>query len=703
MTLSGTLDNRTIAGHLIAADREMERRGVENDDRLRFRLSLEEVLLAAQETFGTETRFHLDMRIIKGRQMAVLTIRGPEKDLLSVPSSPVLARVLDGWESAPVWNYEAGENRVTYSLQIPASMIGNLRFTWEFTKNQRATLFLAIAAQIVTVVMKVVVPIVSARVIVAYVEGSVEQILLSALMLMVVNMITDAFAVVCNRLYNVVYNKTLTALENNLVHEVLRVTTGCLDEKGAGLFIQRLTTDTGQLATAFNTFADLLSQTFTYIGILGAILITSPPVFAVVFLLFAGQVLIELYRTRILNADDRIYRNANERFTGFVGEMVHGAKDVKLMHNESMFERELDQRITEANDTRMKRDGRSWKYKLIRWELAKVGGFLFAVLLAFMLSRKMIAPAIVIVLYNYYISLDASAVLLLGQVMEFVKDFNLSNERVRAIVQSREFSKEKFGNEELDRIRGDISFDRVWFSYDTEPGREKRWVIRDMSFHILPGRTIAFVGRSGCGKSTVFNLITGLYTISGGSIKLDGAELRDLSVDSIRNNIAVVSQNPYLFNMSIQNNLRLAKPDMTEDEMRRVCELACISEDIEAMQDGYDSTIGEGGVSLSGGQRQRLAIARALLKDCSVLLLDEATSALDNQIQREIQTAINNIRGDRTILIIAHRLSTIVDADEIMFIEDGRVLDHGSHEELLARCSSYRKLYEAEAGNSEAL
>jgi ABC-type multidrug transport system fused ATPase/permease subunit len=155
--------------------------------------------------------------------------------------------------------------------------------------------------------------------------------------------------------------------------------------------------------------------------------------------------------------------------------------------------------------------------------------------------------------------------------------------------------------------------------------------------------------------------------------------------------------------MSIQNNLRLAKPDMTEDEMRRVCELACIAKDIEAMQDGYDSTIGEGGVSLSGGQRQRLAIARALLKDCSVLLLDEATSALDNQIQRKIQTAINNIRGDRTILIIAHRLSTIVDADEIMFIEDGRVLDHGSHEELLARCGSYRELYEADAGNSALL
>ena len=132
--------------------------------------------------------------------------------------------------------------------------------------------------------------------------------------------------------------------------------------------------------------------------------------------------------------------------------------------------------------------------------------------------------------------------------------------------------------------------------------------------------------------------------------------------------------------------------------MRRVCAMACMTEDIEAMPDGYDTMLGEGGVSLSGGQRQRLAIARALLKDCRILLLDEATSALDNQTQRKIQEAINNIRGNCTILIIAHRLSTIVDADRILYMEDGKVLDEGTHRELLEHCAPYRELYEAEAG-----
>ena len=698
MKLTGQINNANIEELVQKAGRELERVGVEDADRLRFCLSAEELLLAARDAFGETAGFRLELRKKNGREIAELSFPGPETDLLAPAVSPILSRLLDGWESAPAWRYEAGENRVLYALPLPGGMKENLRFTWNYTKDQRKELFLAVAAQIVTVVMKVVIPIVSAKVIVAYVNGAVEQIVLTALMLMAVNMVTDGFTFVCNRLYNVVYNKTLTALERDLVHEVLRITTGCLNEKGTGLFIQRLTTDTSQLATAFNTFADLISQTFTYIGILGAIAITSAPVFAVVLVLYAVQVLIELRRTHVLNADDRIYRNANERFTGFVGEMVRGAKDVKLMHNESVFEWELGRRIDDANDTRMKRDGRSWKYRLVRLGVGRVGGFAFAALLAFLLFRKWVAPAVVIVLYNYYTSLDTNAILLVGQVLEFVRGFNLSNERVRAIVQSREFTKERFGDTGLSQLQGEIAFEKVWFSYDTGPRRARNWVLRDMSFHVLPGETVAFVGRSGCGKSTAFNLISRLYPASAGSVLLDGVSVDELDIDSIREHIAVVSQNPYLFHLSIRDNLRLAKQDMTDDEMRRVCAMACMAEDIEAMPDGYDTMLGEGGVSLSGGQRQRLAIARALLKDCRILLLDEATSALDNQTQRKIQAAINNIRGNCTILIIAHRLSTIVDADRILYMEDGRILDEGSHGELLERCAPYRELYEAEAG-----
>ena len=357
MKLTGQINNANIEELLQKAQRELERVGVEEDDRLRFRLSAEELLLAAREALGEAAVFRLELRKESGREIAELSIPGQEME--HPEESPILSHLLEGWEAAPELRYVAGENRVRYCLPLPGGMKENLRFTWNYTKGQRKELFLAIAAQIVTVVMKVVVPIVSAKVIVAYVNGAVEQIVLTALVLMAVNMVTDFFTFVCNRLYNVVYNKTLTALESDLVHEVLRITTGCLNEKGTGLFIQRLTTDTSQLATAFNTFADLISQTFTYIGILGAILITSPPIFAVVLVLYAIQVLIELRRTHVLNADDRIYRNANERFTGFVGEMVRGAKDVKLMHNESVFESELGKRISTANDTRMKRDGRS--------------------------------------------------------------------------------------------------------------------------------------------------------------------------------------------------------------------------------------------------------------------------------------------------------------------------------------------------------
>jgi ABC-type multidrug transport system fused ATPase/permease subunit len=161
--------------------------------------------------------------------------------------------------------------------------------------------------------------------------------------------------------------------------------------------------------------------------------------------------------------------------------------------------------------------------------------------------------------------------------------------------------------------------------------------------------------------------------------------------------VTVVSQNPYIFNLSIRDNLRLAKSDMTEEEMKSACELACIAEDIEEMPKGYDTVIGEGGVNLSGGQRQRLAIARSILKDYRVILFDEATSALDNVTQASIQKAIEKIGEDRTIVLIAHRLSTVIHADRILYMEDGRILAEGSHEQLLKTCEPYRLLYREEA------
>ena len=168
--------------------------------------------------------------------------------------------------------------------------------------------------------------------------------------------------------------------------------------------------------------------------------------------------------------------------------------------------------------------------------------------------------------------------------------------------------------------------------------------------------------------------------------------MQELSRNAVRANMTVVTQNPYIFRMSVRDNLKLVKPDLTDEEMRNVCRQACIDEDIQNMPGGYDAMIGEGGVNLSGGQRQRLAIARCILRDSRIILFDEATSALDNMTQARIQQAIDNLRHNRTVIIIAHRLSTIANADRILYMQDGRILAEGTHEQLMEICEPYQSL-----------
>ena len=235
---------------------------------------------------------------------------------------------------------------------------------------------------------------------------------------------------------------------------------------------------------------------------------------------------------------------------------------------------------------------------------------------------------------------------------------------------------------------------------DKLSGMDERTCVYEISvgnLFVMPaGTTAALVGKSGCGKSTVFRLLCRLADVTKGSVCIDGTDINTLDRESIRGNITVVSQNPYLFHLSIRDNLRLVKPDLTDEEMQEVCGIAQIADDIKRMPQGYDSLIGEGGVNLSGGQRQRLAIARSLLRDTPIMLLDEATSALDNVTQMEIMKGLDEVRKGRTLVMIAHRLSTVINADLILFIEDGKILDQGTHQELLERCASYRELYETD-------
>lgn len=246
------------------------------------------------------------------------------------------------------------------------------------------------------------------------------------------------------------------------------------------------------------------------------------------------------------------------------------------------------------------------------------------------------------------------------------------------------------GTHKTERAKGDIRFDNVTFTYY---GKETP-ALKNISFNLPAGKTIALVGRSGSGKSTIANLITRFYEIDSGRILLDERNIQDYELNNLRAQCAIVSQQVHLFNDTIANNIAYAATDKySREQIEQAAKAAYAMEFIDNLPQGLDTIIGENGVSLSGGQRQRLAIARALLRNSPVLVLDEATSALDTESERAIQSALDELQKDRTVLVIAHRLSTIENADEILVVDHGEIIERGSHTELLAQNGAYKQLY----------
>lgn len=236
----------------------------------------------------------------------------------------------------------------------------------------------------------------------------------------------------------------------------------------------------------------------------------------------------------------------------------------------------------------------------------------------------------------------------------------------------------KSGAAEFQYGEGAIDFEGVNFSYDgTKP------IIKDLNFSALPGQKVALVGETGCGKSTILKLLFRLYDVSSGSVRIDGQDLRDVTLESLRSCIGVVPQDPVLFNDTVMNNVRYSRLDATDEQVMEACKAAAVHEKILSFTDGYASMVGETGVKLSGGEVQRVAIARAILMDPKIILLDEATSAVDSHTEAQIQTALRRLSHGRTTFCVAHRLSTVMDADVMLVIKDGKIAERGSPKDLL--------------------
>ena len=572
--------------------------------------------------------------------------------------------------------------------------IQSLKFTWKYAKKEKGRIILFGIANLFNVIFSILIPMIDAKIIIELTANHFERLIFMAICLTVNEVLYDLFDFLSRRLSVVVYHHTLEILGMDLGKNILKLENNSLDEHGSGAFIQRMTGDTDKLADVFNHLVSMFSSLVKYIGILIAIFIVNKIVFLFTLIILIIRYLIERARTNRRKKDDEISRKAKDSVSSFTGELVRGARDIKMLNSENDFMKEMNYRIKDFNEKRIRMQNVSWNYRVFGYWFTDISFLLLIILLAFLIKDKVISISIAMVLYNYVGNVGGSTYLL-GDLLEYIKDFNLSCERVKEIIDGVKFKKEQFGEKHLDKVEGHFTFEHVFFKY-----KEKE-VLKDLTFEVKPNETVAFVGKSGAGKTTIFNLLCKMYDVNQGKITIDGININELDKDSIRGNITIISQNPYIFNMSIRDNLKLVKNNLSDEEMYDACKIACLDDFIQELPNGYDTIIGEGGVNLSGGQKQRLAIARALVQKTEIILFDEATSALDNETQEKIQRAIENMKNEYTILIIAHRLSTIIHADRILYLEDGKIIAQGTHHELLKNCPSYQRLYESEIKKDE--
>ena len=317
--------------------------------------------------------------------------------------------------------------------------------------------------------------------------------------------------------------------------------------------------------------------------------------------------------------------------------------------------------------------------------------FIILLTCGYLFIKGHIVYSVLMMVHTYIWRIDEVAETLSSFGVNYNK-VKVSLSRIDEVVNNKIFKDEIYGDINLNNPKGNVTFKNVSFKYT----KKENLTLDNLSLNIKTNQKTAIVGRSGNGKTTLFNLLLRYFDVTSGKVLIDGVDIKDLTEESLRKTISCVRQNPFLFNMSIFENFKIVKPDITLKEVKEVCKRAYIDEYIESLPKKYNTIIGEGGINLSGGQKQRLAIARTLLLNTKIILFDEATSALDNESQKYIKMTIDDLTKDHTIIIIAHRLSTIIDADEILVIENGKLESKGNHKDLLKKSKVYKGLYENE-------
>ena len=538
--------------------------------------------------------------------------------------------------------------------------------------------------------MSVLNPIFEGHIVSEFTEFNFNNIVLYALIYLAIRLVAQIVNYINTKVLINLNTKVRADIKRSLVYAVSNLEVKNYDKSNSGVFISRINSDANELANFYNMIAPCLCDILSNIGFMFYIMFVNIWVFLYVVVYIVTIYLIESKRINIRFKNRKKFKEANEKVVGSYSELIRGIRDVKALNlkKEAIAVTEDKQNKAIEIDKKCSNINNNWnRFKnifTVRLDIA------FILMCAFLIKHNLMNPATFFVVYIYTGRVN-NLVRYVIQIKEYLNDGKLAGERVFEILDNNTFTKEYFGTTTLTDCNGNIKFNNVSFAYDNQSK-----LFTDLNFEIPQNKTIALVGKSGQGKSTILQLINRMYDIKSGEILLDDINITQLTEDSLRDNVSIVMQTPYIFNTSIYENLTLVNPNATQEQIEDACKKAEIHDFIQGLENKYKSVVGENGVQLSGGQKQRLAIARALLKNSKILLFDEATSALDNESQGKIKNVISNLKSDHTIIIVAHRLSTVVDCDEILVLDNNQIIAKGNHKYLMEHCATYKELYEIE-------
>ncbi|MBE6139177.1 MAG: ABC transporter ATP-binding protein [Firmicutes bacterium] len=573
----------------------------------------------------------------------------------------------------------------------------NFKLIWKYLKDEKLRLFLYIFLILVSHIPGLSTPLFWGLALESLISGSFVNF---GLYLFVWISLDIVFFSILSIPRENIYNYLEIKFNKNVIKDLYRKITDlpaiAHEEIGVGEFINRMASDPERVMELLSKLIKMIFRIIVTIIII-FIIFASSIYLGIEIIIFAFVMWYVSYKffPKIKKTQESIKKNS-DKYIKDATENITGIREIKGLGIKNNVENIMFKNI----DSLFKENRKIKKYEINYNNINNLIYFILQFIILFTSGYLVIKGQISYVLF---IAIEAY-IGRIDQVVESIGDFGVSYNKVKIslkriddIVNNKLYNDEKFGNVEIKDTKGIIEFKNVKFKYR----EDEKNTLNNLSLKLEPNKKIAIVGRSGNGKSTIFNLLLRYFDTNEGEITLDGINIQDLTEESLRENISVIRQNPFIFNMTILDNFKLVNPNISLEEVKKVCKLAYIDKYIESLPKKYDTLIGEGGVNLSGGQKQRLAIARTLLLNTKVILFDEATSALDNESQEYIKKTIDNLVKNHTIIIVAHRLSTIIDADVINVIDKGKLVGTGTHNELLETCNAYKKLYLIENENQK--